>query len=53
LRRYRHRQPISPNEAWTIRPELAREMQPAHPRDASYALAAGALTAAGDFAVTA
>src|SRR4030081_3882643 len=38
------------NEAWTIRPELAREMQPAHPGDASYALAADAL-AARDFVV--
>ena len=28
------------SEAWTIRPELAREMQPAHPADASYARAA-------------
>jgi hypothetical protein len=31
------------SEAWTIRPELARVMQPAHPGDSSYALAAGAL----------
>ncbi|HUA49111.1 MAG TPA: DUF6421 family protein [Solirubrobacteraceae bacterium] len=31
------------NEAWTIRPELARQMQPAHPGDASYTRAAGAL----------
>ena len=31
------------SEAWTIRPELARQMQPAHPGDASYARAAGAL----------
>jgi hypothetical protein len=38
------------SEAWTIRPELAREMQPAHPGDASYATAAGAL-AARDFVV--
>ena len=32
------------SEAWTIRPELAREMLPAHPGDASYARAAAALT---------
>ena len=38
------------NEAWTIRPELALAMQPAHPGDASYAIAAGAL-AQRDFAV--
>jgi hypothetical protein len=31
------------SEAWTIRPELARAMQPAHPGDSSYARAAGAL----------
>jgi Family of unknown function (DUF6421) len=30
-------------EAWTIRPELAREMQPAHPADSSYAGAAETL----------
>jgi hypothetical protein len=30
-------------EAWTIRPELAREMQPSHPEDSSYARAAAAL----------
>ena len=30
-------------EAWTIRPEVAREIQPAHPEDSSYALAAAAL----------
>ena len=40
------------SEAWTIRPELAREMQPAHPGDASYAVAAQTL-AARDFAVAA
>jgi hypothetical protein len=34
----------SHSEAWTIRPEMARAMQPAHPGDSSYALAAGALT---------
>src|ERR1700733_7310228 len=33
------------SEAWTIRPELAREMQPAHPGDASYAIAAQVLAA--------
>src|SRR5437763_15754009 len=31
------------SEAWTIRPELSTAMQPAHPGDASYALAARAL----------
>jgi hypothetical protein len=31
------------SEAWTIRSELAQTMQPAHPADASYAKAAGAL----------
>lgn len=39
------------SEAWTIRPELAREMQPAHPGDSSYASAAQALRAR-DFAVS-
>ncbi|HZU61832.1 MAG TPA: hypothetical protein VE983_12765, partial [Solirubrobacteraceae bacterium] len=34
------------SEAWTIRPELATAMQPAHPGDASYANAAEALAAA-------
>ena len=33
----------SHSEAWTVRPELARQMQPAHPGDASYARAAAAL----------
>ena len=28
-------------EAWTIRPEIARAMQPSHPEDSSYSLAAG------------
>ena len=28
------------SQAWTIRPQLASEMQPAHPGDASYAQAA-------------
>ena len=32
------------SEAWTIRPEIAAAMQPAHPPDSSYALAAAALT---------
>jgi hypothetical protein len=31
------------SEAWTIRPELAGQMQPVHPGDASYARAAGLL----------
>ena len=39
-------------EAWTIRPALAAEMQPAHPADASYSRAAVALTES-DFAVQA
>lgn len=38
------------NEAWTIRPEVARRMQPAHPGDASYARAAASL-AERDFVV--
>ncbi len=38
------------SEAWTIRPELARQMQPAHPGDSSYALAAATL-AERDFVV--
>ena len=37
-------------EAWTIRPQVAAAMQPSHPGDASYALAAEALRAR-DFAV--
>ena len=40
----------SHSEAWTIRREVAEEMQPAHPEDSSYALAAKAL-AARDFEV--
>jgi hypothetical protein len=32
-------------EAWTIRPEIARVIQPSHPEDSSYALAAQALRA--------
>jgi hypothetical protein len=40
------------SEAWTIRPELARVMQPAHPGDASYARAA-ALLAEREFSVAA
>ena len=42
----------SHSEAWTIRRGLAREMQPAHPEDSSYALAAKAL-AECDFQVAA
>lgn len=38
------------SEAWTIRPEIAREIQPSHPADASYAQAADALRAR-DFSV--
>jgi hypothetical protein len=38
------------SEAWTIRPELAAAMQPAHPDDASYARASAAL-AERDFIV--
>jgi len=38
------------SEAWTARPELASQMQPAHPGDASYARAAAAL-AERDFVV--
>src|SRR5213079_1735233 len=30
-------------ESWTVRPEVAREMQPSHPADSSYARAAEAL----------
>lgn len=30
-------------EAWTIRPDVARAIQPSHPQDSSYALAAEAL----------
>ncbi|MEO8091852.1 MAG: DUF6421 family protein, partial [bacterium] len=40
----------SHSEAWTIRPELAARMQPAHPGDSSLAAAAGAL-ASRDFEV--
>jgi hypothetical protein len=39
-------------EAWTIRPEVARAIQPAHPQDSSYARAA-ALLAERDLAVAA
>ena len=42
----------SHGEAWTIRPERAAAMQPAHPADSSLALAAEAL-AERDFAVAA
>ncbi len=40
------------SEAWTIRPEVAAQMQPAHPADSSYAEAAAAI-AARDFDVVA
>jgi hypothetical protein len=40
------------SEAWSVRRETAERMQPAHPGDSSYALAAEAL-AAHDFTVTA
>src|ERR1700693_6219981 len=40
------------SEAWTIRPELASVMQPAHPGDASYNRAAAALSER-DFALRA
>jgi Family of unknown function (DUF6421)/Domain of unknown function (DUF4350) len=33
----------SHSQAWTIRPEIAHAIQPAHPEDSSYALAADAL----------
>ena len=39
------------SEAWTIRPEFARQMQPAHPGDSSYARAAAVL-AEREFVVT-
>src|SRR4051812_20412617 len=42
----------SHSEAWTIRPELAREINPSHPADSSYARAAEILRA-HDFAVEA
>ena len=32
-------------EAWTVRPEVAAQMQPTHPADASYARAADLLRA--------
>src|SRR4051794_2104648 len=38
------------SEAWTIRPEVAEQIQPSHPGDSSYAKAAAALAAA-DFEV--
>src|SRR5436190_7879164 len=40
----------SHSEAWTIRRDLAREMQPSHPADSSYAIAAECL-ASRDFQV--
>src|SRR4051795_10105833 len=42
----------SHSQAWTIRPEVARAMQPAHPEDSSYARAAAA-AGARDFRVAA
>src|SRR4051812_5163990 len=33
----------SHSQAWTIRPDVARAMQPSHPEDSSYARAADAL----------
>ena len=39
------------SEAWTIRPEVPRRVQPAHPGDSSYAVAASAL-AEREFEVT-
>jgi hypothetical protein len=38
------------SEAWTIRPDVAERMQPAHPEDSSYAIAAAKL-AVRDFEV--
>src|SRR4051794_4956021 len=40
------------SQAWTIRPELAQEINPSHPADSSYARAAEILRA-HDFAVEA
>src|SRR3954469_17298572 len=40
------------SQAWTIRPEIARAIQPSHPEDSSYARAAAA-AAARDFRVDA
>jgi hypothetical protein len=37
----------SHSQAWTIRPEVAREMQPSHPEDSSYARAADVLRTRG------
>src|SRR5690349_6418707 len=42
----------SHSQAWTIRPEIARAVQPSHPEDSSYARAAAA-AAARDFRVEA
>src|SRR4051794_32319886 len=42
----------SHSQAWTIRPDVARAMQPSHPEDSSYARAAAA-AAAHDFRVAA
>jgi Family of unknown function (DUF6421) len=38
------------SEAWSVRPDVARRMQPAHPEDSSYALAAETLVS-HDFTV--
>src|SRR4051794_34792798 len=35
------------SNAWTIRPDVARAMQPAHPEDSSYARAAAVLSGRG------
>src|SRR4051794_16774503 len=40
------------HEAWTIRPEVAQQIQPSHPEDSSYARAADLLRRR-DFAVAA
>jgi hypothetical protein len=37
----------SHSQAWTIRPDVARAMQPSHPEDSSYARAAGVLRSRG------
>src|SRR3954447_12321928 len=42
----------SHSQAWTIRPEVARAIQPSHPEDSSYARAAAGATAR-DFQVAA
>src|SRR3954465_6526937 len=37
----------SHSQSWTIRPEVARAIQPSHPEDSSYARAADAVRAPG------